>query len=202
MQDSAAAGGPRPLADMSTQELVIRSHTGDGTALNALLERYRPRLLRLAHGRLPTATRRLNDTGDIVQNTLIRAFKHMERFDHRGDGAFLAWLWTILRNEIIDQGRRALRRPDGIELTEGLRADTVSPLEHAIGAQNIEIYERALAELPEIKRHAVAMRFEYQMAYEEIAMELSLASANAARMMIQRATLQLAERMRALGGEP
>jgi len=61
--------------------LFIRARDGDDTALNELLGRYLPKLRRWAAGRLPRAARDLNDTDDIVQETLIKALRHVGSFD-------------------------------------------------------------------------------------------------------------------------
>jgi len=187
---------------MNTRELVLRIRDGDDAAREILMRRYRPRLERLAHGRLPASSRGVNDTQDLVQSTLSRALTHLRTFEHRHEGAFLAWLRTILRNEIIDLSRRAKRRPVATGPIPGDLAGTgPSPLEQAIGAENMEIYEQALAELPELQRQAVILRLEYGMSYVEIAESIDQPTPNAARMTTHRAVLKLADRMRELGGE-
>lgn len=52
-------------------------------------------------------TRNRADAEDLVQDTLIRAYKAIERFDGRHPRA---WLLTILRNTHINRNRR--RRPE------------------------------------------------------------------------------------------
>jgi RNA polymerase sigma-70 factor (ECF subfamily) len=52
---------------MITGELLSRAKGGDRAALGALMERYRPRLVRWASGRLPAYARSLLDTNDLVQ---------------------------------------------------------------------------------------------------------------------------------------
>jgi RNA polymerase sigma-70 factor (ECF subfamily) len=52
-------------------------------------------------------TRNQADAEDLVQDTLIRAYKAIERFDGRYPRA---WLLTILRNTHINRNRR--RRPE------------------------------------------------------------------------------------------
>jgi hypothetical protein len=62
-----------PIDDALTDSslaLLSRAKRGDAAALDALLERYRPRLLRWAHRRLPHWARDLAETDDLVQDTL------------------------------------------------------------------------------------------------------------------------------------
>ena len=47
-------------------------------------------------------------------------------------------------------------------------------------------YREALAALPETQQHAVVMRLELGHSFQEIASELKIPSANAARMLVSR----------------
>jgi RNA polymerase sigma-70 factor (ECF subfamily) len=83
--------------------------TRDGVSLegDAAFEKYvLPELdvlLRVAH----SLTRNHADTEDHVQDTLLRAYQAIDRFDGRYPRA---WLLTILRNTHINRNRR--RRPE------------------------------------------------------------------------------------------
>src|SRR5881409_4105368 len=90
----------------STASLLARVRAGDEEARARLVVRYRTLLRRWAHGRVPPRVRALIDTEDVVQETLLRALEKAGRFEPRREGAFLAYLRTILLNEI----RAALRR--------------------------------------------------------------------------------------------
>ena len=46
---------------------------------------------------------------DVVQETLLRAWRHPEVLA-RGDGAVRAWLYTVARNLVVDESRSARRR--------------------------------------------------------------------------------------------
>src|SRR6266850_483767 len=91
-------------------------------------------LKRIAHGRLPALARGLADTDDIVSTAIEKALRKIEDFQPKREGAFLAYLWQILRNEIRMQIRSAKARPVMTdELNEGLPSAGPSPLEAAIG---------------------------------------------------------------------
>jgi len=70
-----------------------------------------------------------------------------------------------------------------------------SVVERVIGREAMEAYEAALATLPDEQREAVVMRIEFGYTYPEIAEALGKPSANAARMAVSRALLQVAEVM-------
>ena len=180
----------------STASLLARVRTGDAGARNRLAQRYLASLRRIAHGRVPPRVRGLLDTDDLVQVTLLRAFQHIETFEPRGEGAFLAYLRRILVNQIRDQVRRASRRPVGSELDDDVPSLDPSPLEEAIGRDQLELYEAALATLSETQREAVILRIELGFTYPQIAAALGQSSPNAARMLITRALVRMGHLMR------
>lgn len=133
------------------------------------------------------------DTDDLVQVSLMRALDHLEDFEPRHEGAFLAYLRRIVLNAVRDELRRAGRRPTRTDLRDSLPQPGPSLVEKAIGRELVEAYEAALATLPEEQREAVIMRIEFGYTYPEIAEALGRPSANAARMAVSRALLRLGE---------
>jgi len=73
----------------SSVDLLMKAQAGDGDALDQLLARYLPRLRRWASGRLPSSPRTMMDTGDLVQDAVISALRHLSTLEVRTDGAFL-----------------------------------------------------------------------------------------------------------------
>jgi RNA polymerase sigma-70 factor (ECF subfamily) len=143
----------------------------------------------------------MSDTDDLVQVTLIRAFTHLESFTPRREGAFLAYLRTILLNVVRDEIRRSVHRQGQEALREDIPDKRPWALEKAIGQQALESYENALARLSESQREAVILRVEFGFSHEEIARELGSPSANAARMLVTRALVRLSEAMTEFRGE-
>lgn len=80
-------------------------------------------------------------------------------------------------------------------MPESVPDETASPLERAIGAEALESYEAALNRLPAVQHEAVVLRMEMEHTYPEVAEALDLPSANAARMLVARALVKLAEIM-------
>jgi RNA polymerase sigma factor (sigma-70 family) len=175
--------------------LLERARTGDRAALERLCDRYLPRLRRWASGRLPAAARGLVDTNDLAQETLIRVLQRLEVSELRSSFAFNAYLRQALLNRILDEVRRAKRRPGAVEIADHHVDPGASPLEQAIGADTAERYEAALARLRPDEREAVVARIELGQSYEEVAEALGKPSADAARMAVSRALLRLAREM-------
>ena len=179
----------------STLSLLTRARAGDEGAMNDLFARYLPALQRWARGRLPTKFRDLADTSDVVQEALAQTFKKIGGFEHRGEGAFHAYLRQAVMNRIRDELRRAEHRPAMVELEESRPDDGVSPLEAAMGAEVVDRYEAALQRLTDEERELIVARIELGLTYAELASVLSRPSPDAARMAVGRALVRLAEEM-------
>src|SRR5262245_60915680 len=190
---------PSPSA---TAILIARARVGDVDAREELFARFLPVLRQWAHRRLPVHARDLNETADLVQITLLRALNHLERFESRGEGAFLAYLRAILLNVIRQEIRRSGRRGVHESLHETLLSPYASLVERSVGAEQLERYQRALETLPEDKQHAILLRIEFGYSYAQIAEALDKPSADAARMTVVRALEELVHRIDADGKGP
>ncbi len=176
-------------------DLLRRFRSGDASALDLLIARYRPRMVRWASGRLPSYARDLTETQDLVQDCLLRAFQRLDRIEIRGEGALQAYLRQALLNAIRMELRRVGRRPQSELLTDEIRASGETPLERAIGRQTLERYERALERLRPEDRELVIAHIEFGFSHRELAEAFDKPSPNAARMALQRAMRRVAEEM-------
>src|SRR5262252_6427782 len=100
-----------PLQPEATLELLDRVRRGDDEALEALFIRCLPALRRWARGRLPVSARGMQDTADLVQDTLLATLRRLNDFDARHQGALLAYLRQAIMNRIRDMVRQRDRRP-------------------------------------------------------------------------------------------
>lgn len=89
-----------------------------------------------------------------------------------------------------------MRRLHRIPPPEPISGDHVdlgpSPVEEAIGRENLERYERALQRLDETDREAIVLRIELGYDYVELARALGKPTPDAARMAVSRAVGRLA----------
>lgn len=179
----------------TTATLLERVRQGDDRAREALFARALPLLRRWARGRLPQGVRDLAETDDLVQVALLRSLDHLKGFEARREGAFLAYLRSVLLNLVRDEIRGHRRRP-GRESLDEAEEDGRSFVEAEVGADTFAAYERALATLPEEPREAVILRVEFGYTYEELATAIGSPSADAARMTVTRALVKLAAEMK------
>ena len=179
----------------STFHLLERARAGDQNAVDQLFARHVRPLRRWASGRLPKWARDVADTDDLVQETLLQTFKRIGQFEPRGVGALQAYLRQAILNRIREELRRKGRRPVVTDLS-GLEVEsTLSPLEQAIGAETVDRYERALAQLRSEERELIIGRIELGYTFEELAQALGKPTADAARKGAQRALVRLVEAM-------
>ena len=181
----------------STADLLGAARAGDAAARERLFERCLPRLQQWAHRRLPAGARDIADTDDLVQVTLLRALKHVATFEARGEGAFLAYLRTILLNAVRDEIRRSGKRPHHAELDDTLPAPIAGELDRLVGREHLARYDEALDRLAPGSREAVILRLEYGMSFHEIAEAMGKPTEDAARMVVNRAMERLAGELRA-----
>ena len=90
--------------DCCDRALVLRAQSGEHGAFNALVRRYRHRVMKLSM----RYTRNRADAEDAVQNTFLKAYWGLQQF--RGDAAFYSWLHRIAVNSRKDRSVAARAR--------------------------------------------------------------------------------------------
>jgi RNA polymerase sigma-70 factor, ECF subfamily len=179
----------------TTVELLQRVRGGDATAADELFQRHLAPLRRWASGRLPRWARDIADTNDIVQETALHTFKHLEGFEPRGDDALQAYLRQAVINRIRNEFRRAAGQRPPLPLESGMPDPGTSPLEATIAQEQRDLYEAALERLNPDDREAIVSRITIGLSYAELASALGKPSADAARMVVARALVKLAKEM-------
>ncbi len=162
-----------------------------------LFARLLPSLRRFAHGRLQRDARDGADTADLVQQAMVGALRHLDRFEPRRRDALRAYLRKAIRNRVTDEIRRVQRRPPHVHV----HGDDVpapvgaSPLSQLLTAEQEQSFRRALTVLRPEEQELVVARLELGYNYSQIALAAAKPSVDAARMAVRRALLRLAEEM-------
>src|SRR5207248_6729598 len=86
--------------------VLARARQGDSEAFRALVERHSRALFRLAF----RMTGNEQDAEDVVQESFMRAYKQLGKFDQRA--SFGTWLYRIAMNYSLDLVRARKRRPE------------------------------------------------------------------------------------------
>ncbi len=92
--------------DTSIRIGLEAARAGDHQALGQVLESCRAYLLAVAERGLDADLAAKGGASDLVQETLLGAYRDIEAFQGRSRGELLAWLRRILRNNLADQRRQ------------------------------------------------------------------------------------------------
>jgi RNA polymerase sigma factor (sigma-70 family) len=179
----------------SSFHLVTRAKSGDRLAIELLCSRYLKRLETWAHGRLPSWARGHGDTEDIAQETLVQVIRRLDQFEPRHEGAFQGYVFRTMINRVLDEMRRAQRKPSGAPLDSQQLSTSPSPFDLAVGREMRERYESALLRLKEGDRDAIVARIELELSWAEVTNALEKPSIAAAQMTVSRALVKLAREM-------
>ena len=182
--------------------LLRRAREGSATALNDLLTRNAGRLLAFIRLRLGHSLRAHLESHDILNATLLNAFKRIDQFEGRGDGRLMAWLAPIAMNEIRDQAayhgrqrRDAARVVDVDDGLDGLAAELHSQISCIILDEQTERLEQAIEALRPEHREVILLRKFEELSFTEIGERLGK-SPDACRMLLARALTALTLEMR------
>jgi RNA polymerase sigma-70 factor (ECF subfamily) len=181
-------------------EIIRRCLAGDERAHRELMFRYERPVFSVALRML----RQREDAEDVTQETFVRMFRALERYDPTRP--FSAWLFTITSRLCIDLLRRRKIRPlplvrqeVGSSEEENIDVPDLSPGPETLTQHQEE--ERRVQDLidalPPHYRIVVIMRHQQDLAYEEIADALGL-PLGTVKARIHRARALLAQR---LGGD-
>src|SRR5262245_13192000 len=197
-----------PAPDVvQTIELVKRAQAGDQGALDRLVARYYPRVLKIVRLRMGGRLRRSLEAGDVMQETFAKAVRLFERFEMRDEGAFINWLARIAERELLNANDRARAKKRSVDREVALDQTSTppvipapgefEPLAELIESEETQLVEQCLARLPEHYRELILLRNYAGLSYAEIASETGRPSENAARMMHAQALVELARLVRA-----
>jgi RNA polymerase sigma-70 factor (ECF subfamily) len=176
-----------------TEAIVVeRARQGDADAFRELVEAYSPKLFRLAW----RITGDEQSADDAVQETFLRAYRSLDRFDARA--RFGTWLHRIAVNAALDLARKQQRQRAHREDWPKDEAGEDKPLPSpAPGPDRIALsleVERAvragMAELSTLERTAFVLRHFEGRSIAEICAQLGL-GASAGKQAIFRAVKKL-----------
>jgi RNA polymerase sigma-70 factor, ECF subfamily len=149
----------QPL-ESTDSELVYRFRSGDESAFDALLERYRSPVFNFVYRLLGNTA----DAEDVAQETFVRVYQKMDSY--RPEEKFSTWLFAIARHRALDRLRYRQRHP-----TTPLDA-APEPSSTSNAAADRELGEQiaaAIQKLPEDQRTAIILSEYHDLSHSEIA---------------------------------
>ena len=143
--------------------LICQARRGDPTAFTCLYDRYQLAVFTYLFFRLGDQAR----TEELASEVFVRMVEKIERFTHQGQ-PFLAWLYTIARNLLIDEyrknGKATLLPLDESLVAQGENPDAVVEAHLSAGC-----LQRALCRLTDDQRQVIVGKFIEDRSNAEVA---------------------------------
>ena len=199
------------------QELIQRIQSGDAAALTPYIEAQNDHLLAVITQKMSAALKSKVEPQDILQEVLVSAFNSYDQLEWSSRDPFV-WLCQLADRRIIDAHRRyvsAEKRSAKREVSLNRKSSSVGD---AAEGEMIDLLvksmtmpsaafsrdqkairmQAAIAELPELEREAIRLRYVEGWASKEIAKELGKSDASI-RVLLTR-TLKKLHKM--IGDDP
>lgn len=151
-----------------TDDVLRRAVARDRDAFTVLYEAHLDRVYRHVRYRVDDP----DVAEDITSQVFLRAWQAIDRYRPLEGRPFLAWLFTIANNLVIDHHRRSGRELRGIE-SERHGGNGADPEASAISADVAAQIRAAISRLKPEYQLIVSLRLLEDMEYEDIALLLN-----------------------------
>lgn len=153
--------GRRPPA--AFDDVLLQAQAGSEPAWEDLYARFATPL------RAYVAMRGATDPDDLVGETFVQVARNLGRFEG-GEPDFRSWVFMVAHNRVVDERRRAGRRPfTPVADHDDLAAPGGDVEDEALDALGLERVRRLLAQLTSDQRTVLLLRFVADLTLEEIA---------------------------------
>ena len=159
---------------MEVPDAIKRCREGDTIAYEDIVAAYADRLV----GVLFKLLGNLEDARDIAQETFIRAYLNLHRYDPRRP--FEPWLYRIGRNLAYNHLRATSYRPlavmdyDDEQVADAFESETKSPIDGVLENERRSTINKVLLRLRPEFREVLTLRYMERLEYEEIAAKMTI----------------------------
>ena len=158
------------MEELSDEQLVIEYRKGSEEAFDLLLHRY----LKLLYGFVYQFVRNQHDAEEIVQESFLKAWKHLKRFDTTK--RFKPWLFRIAKNTSFDYLKKKKTTPfsdleyDEEESFLDSIVDSTSRADQAfLHRESVAKLEKAFGFLSPPHRTVLFLHYKNEYTFREIA---------------------------------
>lgn len=158
------------MPEKRDEELVRRHLDGDQAAFAVLVDRY----MRYLYNFVLQLVSDENAAEDIVQETFLKAWKHLSRFDQKK--SFKTWIFAIAKNTAYDHLKRKKTIPfstfeneEGENALENTPAENDHPEDILDREATAEELDQRLSLLSPAYRSILMMRYRDDLSLHEIA---------------------------------
>jgi len=164
--------GKQGLDNLEPEALIRRCQRGDPLAIEVLIRRYQNYVFRLCY----LVMRNEQDAEDMTQETFVRAFHALPRFEIREGTSFEAWLYRVAVNACRSRMRRkwyqVLPWPD--PAPQIVSEPEEEPDRRVMRGEQRDEILAAIDTLGEKHRLVVILRYYGGLSNEEIAQALNI----------------------------
>jgi RNA polymerase sigma-70 factor (ECF subfamily) len=152
--NDASGAAVTPVGQDEDAALAIRASRGESAAFGLLYDRHVAAIYRYVYYRVRDDA----EAEDLTSDVFMRALKAMPRYEPRQ--AFLAWLYRIARNAVIDRARKGNRQVSFEDALEHPGVDKiVEPDAEILAHSDSATLRDALAKLTPLQQEVVVLRF-------------------------------------------
>jgi RNA polymerase sigma-70 factor, ECF subfamily len=143
-----------PIGQDEDAALAVRASRGDVTAFGLLYDRHVDAIYRYVYYRVRDDA----EAEDLTSDVFMRALKAMPRYEPRQ--AFLAWLYRIARNAVIDKLRRGKRQVSFEDALEHpMPEHIIEPDTELVARLEGDALRVAMAKLTPLQQEVLVLRF-------------------------------------------
>lgn len=162
--NDASQAAVTPVGQDEDAALAMRASKGESAAFGLLYDRHVAAIYRYVYYRVRDDA----EAEDITSDVFMRALKAMPRYEPRQ--AFLAWLYRIARNAVIDRARKGNRQVSFEDALQHPGVDKiVEPDAEILAHSDSAVLRDAIAKLTPLQQEVVVLRFLEGYSTEEIA---------------------------------
>lgn len=163
----------------------------DPTAFEELYGRYFPKIYRFVYARVREQTA----AEDVTSDVFIKALKNIHRYQDTGS-SFSAWLYRIALYSVVDR-YRAARPAEDLDQLQEQAADGPGPEDIAADRDELRRVWSVVEALPTNQRIAMVLRFQEDLAVDEIAAAMKKSPAAVKQLLFRglRTVRQLVSRV-------
>ncbi len=152
----------RPALDVA--ESGVPDFAGDPEAFARMVEEHQHKLCNF----ILRYTRNRQDAEDLTQDTFVKAYKNLHRYEHRH--SFSAWLYTIARRTVYNHYRDT-RQTEELDFDVACTADT--PTDAAERGDQADTVWHYVRQLKSPYQEVVVLKYLEEMSIQDIARVLN-----------------------------
>jgi RNA polymerase sigma-70 factor (ECF subfamily) len=167
-------------------QLVQLAQGGDADAFGSLFERHAPAIFRYLYAHMDNR----EDAEDLTEEVFLRVWRSLSNYREQGS-PFVAYLFRVARNALIDFYRRSQHAKNQISLEDGMFSeDGADPGDVVLNKIDNQEVRNLLSQLREEYRTVLVLRFLGDLSPDETAQVMGK-SAGAVRVLQHRALAAL-----------